>query len=368
MSRGRGRILTAIGLVSLLGGCAEVPTQPFSSASPDPARDFVRFARKLDRLKDIAFPLSVAAAALCQTDVQATYGMELHDQSQYSKLSTAEYRETAIQYYGLHNGVTIQYVHPTLPAGAAGLHARTRVISLDGEPLDNKTAQDASEIMYRLNRRKEGPLHIVVQESQGIRELDLYSVPACKYPIVLVQSDLVNAYADGPRIIITTGMLDFTASDAELAVVIGHEIAHNALAHSDNIRLGNVLEALSTAHAGHSAELPGLATRFSYSKEFETQADYVGLYVAARAGYDISGVGQFWRRIARHSTMVNPAPFATTHPSYPERLMAFQSTLREIEEKIERGDALLPKMGFSRAVRQSIGPEDPEETEKATLR
>ena len=354
-------ILVVTGLVSLLAGCAEVFRQP------DANRDFVRFAVKMDRLKDVAFPLSVAAAPLCPHDIQPTYGFELHDKNNYAKLPKPEYREAAIEYYGISDGVSLRYVHPRLPAGLAGLHARATVVSLDGEILDNKTAEDAAEIVRRLDRRKEGPLHVVVKDLEKIREVDLYSVRICKYPIILVQSDVINAFADGTRVIVTTGMLDFTANDAELAVVIGHEIAHNALTHIDDLRLSHVLDSLFNAHTGHQAELTAIATGFSFSKEFETEADYIGLYIAARAGHDLSAVGQFWERISRRAFTASSPAFSTTHPSYPDRIGAYKNTLREISNKIERSDPLLPKITSPRAVRESSLP-DREQTEKAILR
>ena len=354
-------ILAVTGLVSLIAGCAEVFRQP------DANRDFVRFAVKMDRLKEVAFPLSLAAAPLCPHDIQPTYGFELHDKSHYAKLPKPEYREAAIEYYGISDGVSLRYVHPRLPAGLAGLHARATVVSLDGEILDNKTAEDAAEIVRSLDRRKEGPLHMIVKDREKIREVDLYSVPICKYPIILVQSDVINAFADGTRVIVTTGMLDFTANDAELAVVIGHEIAHNALTHIDDLRLSHVLDSLFNAHTGHHAELTAIATGFSFSKEFETEADYIGLYIAARAGHDLSAVGQFWERITRRALTVTSPAFSTTHPSYPDRIGAYKNTLREISDKIERGDPLLPKITSPRAVRQSPIP-DREQTEKAILR
>src|SRR5216117_3204139 len=299
------------GLVFSLAGCAEFSRQP------DANRDFVRFAVKMDRLKDVAFPLSLAAAPFCPQDIQPMYGFELHDKNRYAQLPKAEYREAAIEYYGISDGVSLRYVHPRLPAGLAGLHARATVLSLDGELLDNKAAEDAAEIVRRLDRRKEGPLHVVVKELESIREVDLYSVPICKYPVILVQSDVINAFADGTRVIVTTGMLDFMANDAELAVVIGHEIAHNALTHIDDLRLSHVLDSLFNAHTGHHAELTAIATGFSFSKEYETEADYFGLYIAARAGHDLGAVGQFWERIARRAHTVSSPAFSTTHPSYP---------------------------------------------------
>src|SRR5437016_4214584 len=151
-------IFIVTGLVSLLAGCAEVFRQP------DANRDFVRFAVKMDRLKDVAFPLSLAAAPICPHDIQPTYGFELHDRSHYAKLPKPEYREAAIEYYGMSDGVSLRYVHPRLPAGLAGLHARATVVSLDGEILDNKTAEDAAEIVRRLDRRKERPITVTVKD------------------------------------------------------------------------------------------------------------------------------------------------------------------------------------------------------------
>jgi hypothetical protein len=354
----RGKILSVCCLAFLVAGCAQIQRQE----TLDPARDFAHFAAKWDRLNNIAFPLSVAAAAVCKPHVLATYGFELHDKSEYERLLKGEDLEAAIRHYTLADGVFVRYVHPALPAGAAGLKPHALVISLDGEPLGGKTAAQAGEILRRLDRRKEGPLHIVYKDANGERELDLYSVAACKYPIVLVQSPLVNAFADGTKIVITTGMLDFTANDAELAVVIGHEVAHNALGHADNIRLRTILDALSTTHANASAQLTA-ATGFSFSKEFEAEADYVGVYIAARAGYDLSSMGQFWTRITRQWPAGNASSYAKTHPSYPERVLAFESALREIEQLRQGGNDLLPKTR-----RSDMRAVDPQEVEKATLR
>lgn len=347
----RGKILGVACVAFLVGGCAQIQTQETSG----PAGNFARFAAKLDRLNNIAFPLSVAAAALCKPHVLATYGFELHDTSQYERLLKGEDLEAAIRHYGLADGVFVRYVHPALPAGAAGLERHASVMSLDGEPLGGKTAAEATEILGRLNRRKEGPLHIVYKDENGEQELDLYSVPACKYPVVLVQSNLVNAFADGTKIVITTGMLDFTTNDAELAVVIGHEIAHNALGHADDIRLRTILDALFTTHSRESAQLTA-PTAFSYSKEFESEADYVGVYIASRAGYDLSRMEQFWTRIARQRPAGNASAYATTHPSYPERVLAFESTLREIAQLRQRGEDLSPNK--TKQPPQAVGPQD----------
>ncbi|MBI2876619.1 MAG: M48 family metalloprotease [Candidatus Tectomicrobia bacterium] len=62
-------------------------------------------------------------------------------------------------------------------------------------------------------------------------DLDIPKVPVCKYSVGLTNSDAVNAFADGFHVILTSGMMRFAEKDEELALVVGHEIAHNALEH-----------------------------------------------------------------------------------------------------------------------------------------
>ncbi len=343
----------ALSLAGWMVGCAGSLPQP---ASTDPSQNFARFAAKLDRLNDVALPLLVEAADLCKTHVHDAYGFELHDQSQYKMWLKGEYLDAAIQHYGLQQGIAVRYVHPKLPAGVGGLHTHDMAISIEGEPLADKSAQDTDEILYRLERRKEGSLHLVVKGPEGVRELDLYSVPACNYPVVLVESDIVNAFADGVKIIVTTGMLDFCANETELALVIGHEIAHNALGHADDVRLRRVLDALYTAQSGYRAELATTATQLSFSKDFETAADYVGLYIAARAGHDIRRVGAFWMRLARQRPSMNTPAFAITHPGFPERFTSFQTTLSEIEREKRHGDPLSPVLPLAVIERAEVHP------------
>lgn len=332
-------ILLVTVLTGLLTGCAQSQKAPFGSSGL--SDDFAQVVSTRDRLTNAAFPLLVAAADLCTGAVQGTYGFELHDRTRYTVLPQSKY-EQAIAYFGLDERIAVRYVHPKLPAAAAGMRAGAKLLSADGHPLSGTLAKDASEIIQKLDRRKEGPLHLVVQQGMDILEMDLYPVPACSYPVILIRSDLVNAYADGKQIVVTTGMLNFIENEAELALVLGHEIAHNALQHSDHLRLEGLLDALVGAHTGQPVDLSGPAARFTFSKEFEVEADYVGLYIAARAGSDLSTAGKFWQRLGRSPERPGAPSFAATHPSSPERLLAFTRTLLEIERKKERGEPLVP--------------------------
>jgi len=123
------------------------------------------------------------------------------------------------------------------------------------------------------------------------------------YPVYVQESNEINAYADGTKIVVYTGLLDFVGSDGEVAYVLGHELAHNVGGHITKqygVILGLVVAntALSGDYryqAGHErdveatevvqdATLAMLVT--SYGRTHEYDADRQGIYAMVQAGYD----------------------------------------------------------------------------------
>jgi predicted Zn-dependent protease len=166
----------------------------------------------------------------------------------------------------------------------------------------------------------------------------MWAVPACRFTMQLIENDEINAITDGRRVGITTAAMWFLRSDDELAWVVAHEIAHNVLSHVQNARLRMMLNALLGASRDASVTASAPAPR----RSLEVQADYVGSYVMARAGYDLQAVKGLWRRMERLSSRQLSPEMAKTHPTTVERLAAFEVTLKEIEEKRGRGELLQP--------------------------
>jgi predicted Zn-dependent protease len=176
----------------------------------------------------------------------------------------------------------------------------------------------------------------------------------CVYEFVLDKSSTINAYADGKKIIVTHGMMDFANTDDELAVVLGHEYAHNIMGHikakKQNISLGNIFGSMvdvlansqGVSTGGVFSELGTMAGAYGYSKEFEKEADYVGLYITGSAGYDIDKAPEFWRKMSLRDEKSIHNGF--THPTNPERYIALGKTIREIKRKKQRKQALLPNI------------------------
>ena len=156
------------------------------------------------------------------------------------------------------------------------------------------------------------------------KQVKTRALTACQYPLKLTYSPAVNAYATGRTIRVTTGMMEF-ADDDELAIIIGHELAHNTEGHIAKIV---------------TSRIAGLGTG-RFSRQYESEADYVGLYYAARARFDISKAPGIWRRIGLMS--VRSMGEGKSHPTTPERYVRLAAGIEEIERKREAGVPLLPQ-------------------------
>ncbi|HEX7967845.1 MAG TPA: M48 family metallopeptidase [Stellaceae bacterium] len=175
--------------------------------------------------------------------------------------------------------------------------------------------------------------------------VDGQEVKRCSYPWRLAAAKGVNAKADGKSIAINADLLDFVASDDEVALVFGHELAHNTMHHLDKQRgnaiLGTVAGVLVSAALG--VNVGGAFSQIGrgmYSQSFEAEADYVGVYYAALAGYDYHGAAAFMRRMgAEHPQAIS---HGSSHPPTAERYVALEKAAREIDGKIARGEPLIP--------------------------
>jgi hypothetical protein len=301
--------------------------------------------QRRDRQLNVFYPLKIAATELCGKDVERIYGIELHDKRSYGK----EYERIAAQHYKLGDEVTVRYVYSKLLGPSEDLHVGDRILAINGQPLDGLDASKAIIKIRDIGRSRDQPLQLKIDRKGEVREVSLPGELACKTSIQLVNDDRVNAFADGRAVAVTTGMIRFTERDEELALVVGHEIAHNALSHvtkqRGNTLLGTILDIVIGVTTGvDTGGLFGGLTGLAFSHGFEAEADYAGLYIVARAGYDISNAGNVWRRMAvEHPGSIKSGGFLASHPSTPERFVAIENTVREIDEKRRQGQPLLPE-------------------------
>lgn len=164
--------------------------------------------------------------------------------------------------------------------------------------------------------------------------------PGWQWEVNVISSDELNAFCmPGGKIMVYSGLINqLRLSDNEIAVVIGHEIAHalrehsreqvsQAMAAQTAIGLGAALLGLGDgaaglANTGYSALI---ATRFS--RNDESEADRIGLELTARAGYDPRAGVTLWQKMINASQGGRPPEFLSSHPTESSRVQQIQQLL-----------------------------------------
>ncbi|SNR66578.1 PDZ domain-containing protein [Humidesulfovibrio mexicanus] len=294
---------------------------------------------KLDQLSRVAWNVRAKNAELCGNQVVYAVGLTFLELDDYKK----EQRDMAAEVMGVAWRPTAFQIPPDSPAARAGLRRGDIVLSIAGRTPENK--KQAREFLHEaIKGGREVSLEV---ERQGQRiAATLTPERLCDYPAILGNNAEVNAYADGDNIIVQMGMMRFVRSDDELAAIIGHEMAHNTGGHliamQRNAVLGRFLVDLPVAVlTGRNPNVGGTIGRQMYSVDFEFEADYVGLYYTARAGYDIRQVAPIWRRMALDCPQA--ITMDSSHPSTSKRFVALEAGAAEIEHKRTTGQPLRPE-------------------------
>ncbi|MBN1418405.1 MAG: M48 family metallopeptidase, partial [Planctomycetes bacterium] len=178
-------------------------------------------------------------------------------------------------------------------------------------------------------------------------EIAKAGLPAFQWEFKVVQDDeTVNAFClPGGKVVVYTGILKLSADDAEVATVMGHEIAHAIARHgAERVSYGIVSQVgLEAVNVGLSKSDPttvaavqgafGIASDLAVMKPFsrtqETQADTLGLQLMARAGYDPRAAVRFWKRMEELGGS-QPPEFLSTHPSHAHRVENIESLLPSV--------------------------------------
>jgi Zn-dependent protease with chaperone function len=308
---------------------------------------------KLNRVDNVAFHIRVANREYCKT-VSPRIGMHaVTVQSLPNK-----YRSFS------REALNVSWTKPTVisvvagsPAAAAGITTGDQVLMLDNVAVPPR--RTAGWIGGYLKENGAQPVQVALRRNGVDQTVVVRPVIACAIPIEFVTADEVNAYTMGDKIVINTAIVALARTDAQLAVVIGHELAHVNLGHLKKQNVNALIGTIGGALVDGGFLLGGIYTGGVFTKQFkktgalafsvgfEREADYVGAYYAARAGYDIAGAEEIWRVLGQaHPDSIR---FATTHPTSPQRFIQMREVAAEIADKKRRRLPLVPALKVSRA-------------------
>jgi predicted Zn-dependent protease len=178
--------------------------------------------------------------------------------------------------------------------------------------------------------------------------------PDYTWEFTLLENATPNAFAlPGGKVAVYTGILPITQDETGLAVVLGHEVAH-ALAHHGAERMSTGLLTQigavgvaavlggdpQTAKAVETAF--GIGVMLPFSRSHESEADHIGLYLMAEAGYDPRKAVEFWTRMEAAAKGNKPPEFLSTHPSDAHRIEQIKAWLPEVLPIYEKQTARSP--------------------------
>ncbi|MFQ3629647.1 MAG: M48 family metalloprotease, partial [Cyanobacteriota bacterium] len=150
-----------------------------------------------------------------------------------------------------------------------------------------------------------------------------------EYEFFIIRDRSLNAFAlPGGKIFINAGAILKARSEAELAGLIAHELAHTSLSHGfqlavDANTLGNAFQLIP--YGGYAANL----LYFNYSRDMERQADAFGTRLLASAGYAADGLHGLMMTLAQQERRIAPFEWLSTHPDTAERQRNIERQIRQ---------------------------------------
>jgi Zn-dependent protease with chaperone function len=233
---------------------------------------------------------------------------------------------------------------------------KSRLLLLPASTFGCGAAQQYGQLMRAASEK--GLLNRDPQQVERLRRIARELVPHAvrfnkdaekwRWEVNLISSKSVNAFCmPGGKIAFFTGILEILQlTDDEVATIMGHEIGHALLEHGRARMSQQVLKnvGISVAAAVFNlgqistevlAQAANLAVSLPYARKQETDADLVGMELAARAGHDPRAAVAVWQKMSRLAQAGakggsgQPPQFLSTHPSNENRI-------REIEKNLPR--------------------------------
>ncbi|MEG2975801.1 MAG: M48 family metallopeptidase [Comamonas sp.] len=236
----------------------------------------------------------------------------------------------------------------TTQAGAVGIN-RTQLLVVPSAQINQQAAEGFSKLSQEAAKQsKLNKDAAMTKRVRGIGERLIKHVPVFRedaaqwaWEINVFESDEMNAFcAPGGKIGFYTGIIrKLQLTDDEIAAIMGHEMAHALREHSREqlaknqatsigISLGAQLLGLGDI-GSTAARLGGQLLSLKFSRNDESDADLVGLELAARAGYNPQAAVSLWRKMGE-ATGEGGIGFLSTHPTGPSRIRQLEGNVPRV--------------------------------------
>jgi predicted Zn-dependent protease len=244
----------------------------------------------------------------------------------------------------------------TTEQGTVGVN-RSQLLLVSSDELDKAAAAQYRQVVQ--SEAPKGNVNHDPEQTERVRAIARRLIPqtavfrkdalSWKWEVNVITSPEVNAWCmPGGKIAVYTGIIEkLQITDDELAAVLGHEISHALREHSRERASQQLASGVGASLVGAVADifLPGtgqvgtslasvvgqVTYELPYSRVHETEADRMGVELAARAGYDPRAAVTLWQKMARLSSgSGGPPALLSTHPSNEDRI----KDLTEFSQKV----------------------------------
>ncbi|MFC3815831.1 M48 family metallopeptidase [Lysobacter sp. GCM10012299] len=213
-------------------------------------------------------------------------------------------------------------------------------------PANAQVSQQIREIAQRLIARVPQVTSALAAQNKQEVPVDFQSF---QWDVAVIQSDQANAFClPGGKMAVYTGLLPVAKNADAMAVVMGHEIAHALLRHGSQrmaqqklVQMGQMAAGMAMGGMDPGQQQAIMAALgagaqygliLPYGRNHETQADKVGLMLAAAACYNPQEAIPLWERMSQLEGGGRPPEFASTHPDPANRIQVLQSLMPQAEQ------------------------------------
>lgn len=328
-------VLLALGLGA--AGCG-APLATSSSAVAPPEARLASLTAQDAQLARVSWRLMLANTDLCPA-IRPQAGWALQSAAQYG----AELRPLAERRFGLSGDLPGVLLAPeNSPAARASLAPGDLILSINDQPMSEGATQGTESydgLQANLDRLDAAlasrPARVSVRRGETTRTVEVTPVPACAYTTQIVIQRSLRGNVGHGLIQITTGMAALAQNDDELAFIVAHELAHAVLEHVSGPatpgQRGAQADALSLKRGPHAT--------------MEADADRLGLYLLARAGYDPAAAVVVLDRYSAQdlfSAWPQIDPRGRVYAPSAERRAALAPALADIAARQAAGRELIP--------------------------
>lgn len=324
---------------SLLQACSSSMLQFERHTSNNQEDELTRYVSNQEKLYRIAAPLLVKNAPLCKSATRNIMGFTAKNQYSYS----SELTPTANKLFKLDDRLRVVSILEGGGAERAGIRRGDIFLKVQNQTIptginaETETAKLLSTLMSH-----SANLSVSVERNKQVYNFNIPLTLACAFNLELGNSDVIYAFNDGRRILITRGMLEVFTSDAELAAIIAREIAHSALKHTASLQM--------TANAAQAIDglIPVLRNNVGDAAikdlkvmpaNLDQAADRVAIAILVRAGYDAEQLPLTLQKLA---AIKNNEKYTASHPLTNERLKLMQEIIVQIKQKPSAGKSSPP--------------------------